>query len=986
MAKNKTIFSKTFIPVLAILLIVIGSYMLFIHQYILKSLRNNVIDVYDGQMINRRNDMENQMLKGWSALNGGAEQITKEIQKLVKERGYRLSQIKQDVNLNQDILINITDDVIDILKTGGATEIFLILDGHGSYENTDVRAGIYIRNSEPGKYAANNSNLLFERGVPVISKEWKFPLDSYWQSGFLFQEEKGNEYFFKPLQSAGESGSQDFRSLGYWNYGNIVDEKDLGILSYSVPLIGTDGTVLGVIGIGFNENILMKNYNYNERDINESRAYILAKTLDGKTFKPYVIKGESYSKISILDSHIELPDEKENGVYYMSVNAPNSMTVCVNRQDFHLYSYNTPFEEEQWSLLGVQRKEELFNSYYTVKRILDLMLLTSAIVCTVCVFWFSRFISVPIQNMVFDLRKSDPYRPIRLNKAHIEEIDELADSIEYLSIRVADAYSKISTIIQMSGSGIAVFEYKEKENLVFCSHGFYEMMGFKPLSKDNEYVDATEFRHYIQELLGQNMMQEEKVMEISLSDGEKRWVRITCSRDEGSILGVVADITADIMEKKKIEYERDYDVLTNLLNRRAFDEKLRQLKEGTKDLKQAAMLVWDLDNLKYINDTYGHSTGDAYLVAFANCLKKFDKENLISARRSGDEFITFIYGYDRAEEVKALIEEMWNLVRKAYIVLQDQRSYKIRISMGKAWYPKDTLDFDTLFQYADFAMYMVKHSRKGTMEDFNQAIYQENRILLQGQEAFHNLLEQRMVDYMLQPIVWVKDGSIYGYEMLMRSKLEIFKSPMDILRIAHSQSKLYDIEVLTWFEAMAAFVSKVREGACDENSKVFINSIANQMMNKESVELFCNTYGKYLSNIVCEVTEKEQEDEYITNEKLKLIKSWGGLVALDDYGDGYNGESTLLRISPNIVKVDMSIVKGIDKDDKRRRLVANLALYTRERGMLLLAEGIETREELKTLVSLGVQLLQGYYIAKPSYEGNPPSQEVKDELIYGYSE
>ncbi|HBV69129.1 MAG TPA: diguanylate phosphodiesterase, partial [Clostridiales bacterium] len=476
-------------------------------------------------------------------------------------------------------------------------------------------------------------------------------------------------------------------------------------------------------------------------------------------------------------------------------------------------------------------------------------------------------------------------------------------------------------------------------------------------------------------------------LEVSHSDGAGRWVRIICNRDKGSILGVVTDITADVMEKKKIEYERDYDVLTNLLNRRAFEEKLRQLKERTRNLKIASMLVWDLDNLKYVNDTYGHSTGDAYLVAFANCLKKFDKDNVVSARRSGDEFVTFIYGYDRAEQIEELIEEIWSLVQKTYIVLHDQRRYRIRISIGRAWYPKDSIDFDTLFQYADFAMYIVKHSRKGTMEDFDQAVYQENRIILQGQEAFHNLLEQKMVDYMLQPIVWAKDGSIYGYEMLMRSKLEIFKSPMDILRIAQSQSKLYDIEVLTLFEAMGTFVSKVKEGACDKDSKVFINSIANQIMSKESIELFCNTYSEYLSNFVCEMTEKEEEDESMTNDKLKLIKSWGGLVALDDYGYGYNSESTLLRISPNIVKIDMSIVRGIDKDDKRRRLVANLVLYTRERDILLLAEGIETREELKTIVSLGVQLLQGYYIAKPSYEANPPTQEVKDELLYGiYSE
>lgn len=984
MKKSKTIFSKTFVPVLAILLLVIGAYMLFINQYILKSLRDNVLVVYEEQMINRRNDMENQMLKGWSALNGGAEQITEAIEEFLDNKGYDLSQIKQDIDLNQEILINITNDMIHTLKTSGTTEVFLVLDGEGSHENNDVRAGVYIRNTEPGTYLAGNSNLLFERGVPAISKGWQLPLDSYWQAGFLLPEEEGNEYFYKPLQAAQESDNKDFRNFGYWSYGNIIDEKDLGILSYSVPLIGNDGTVFGVLGVGINENLLMKNFNYNQRDREESSAYILAKTVDGKNFTPYAIKGESYSKTSILASNIELQDENDNIVHEMVINAPNKMNVCINRQDFRFYSYNTPFEEEQWSLLGMQKKEELFSSYYMVKNILKFMLIISSLLCTMCVFWFSKFISVPIQQMVLKLRKSDPYRPIMLNKVYIEEIDELADSIKNLSARVADAYSKISTIIQMSDSGIAVFEYVEKENLMFCSQGFFEMMGYEQFAKYNEYVDATEFKHYMHDLLYEDIRQDGEVKEVSLKDGRKRWIRITSLRDEDSILGVITDVTTNILEKRKIEYERDHDVLTDLMNRRAFEEKMSDLQQGTRDLKKAAMLVWDMDNLKYVNDTYGHSIGDAYLIAFANCLKEFSKENVISARRSGDEFITFIYGYDEEVKIEELIGEMWALIQEKYITLPDRRRYKIRISMGRSWYPKDSLEFDTLFQYADFAMYMVKHNNKGTMEDFNHTDYQENRILLQGQEAFHYLLEQKMVNYMLQPIVSVEDGSIYGYEMLMRSKFDVFKSPMDVLKIAHSESKLYDVEVMTWFESMETFVAKVNEGVCDKNSKVFINSIANQIMNEENLELFNDLYGEYLSNIVCEVTEKEQENENITKEKIDIMESWGGLIALDDYGDGYNSESALLRISPNIVKIDMSIVRGVDKDDKRRRLVANLALYTKERDILLLAEGVETKEELKTLVSLGVQLLQGYYIAKPSYDGRPPAKEVIEELRAGW--
>ena len=977
MDKNKTIFAKTFIPVLVILLLVIGSFMLFIHKYVLKNLRENILVVYEEQMINRKNDMENLMFRGWNALNNSAVQVTNKIQGLVEDKGYQLSDIKHNVDLNQEILINITDYIIETLRISGTTDIFLILDGYGSYENTDVRAGIYIRNSEPESYISNNSNLLFERGIPAISKGWKLPLDIYWQSCFAINDETVNDYFFKPLQAAKESGRQDTRSFGYWSYGNIVDEKDLGILTYSIPLIGSDGTIIGVLGVGINENFLMKYYNFNELERNESRIYVLAKTTDGSNYKPYVAKGKSYIKTNILPPDIILADESDNGVYYIdSLFNTNS---CVSLQEFRLYHYNTPFKNEKWALIGVQNEEELFSNFYIVQRVLNLLLLISTIICTMCVFWFSRFISVPIQNMVSSLRKSDPNKPIRLNKTHINEIDELAESIENLSIRVAEGYSKISTIIQLSGLGIAVFEYKEKENLVFCSNSFFEMIGYEDISESNTYIDTTVFNKDVQALFKQDKILENNKMAISLPNGKKRWFKVAYKHSENAILGLVTDITTDVIEKRKIEVERDYDVLTNLFNRRAFEEKLRQLKQHPRDLKIGAMLVWDLDNLKYVNDTYGHNAGDDYLIAFANCLIKFKSDNVVSARRSGDEFITFIYGYDRIEEIEKLIEEIWGVIQNTYIILHDQSKYEIRVSMGRAWYPKDAIDFNTLFYYADFALYVAKNNNKGKMEIFNRAYYQKNKILTQGQEAFYELLEKRMVNYMMQPIVCVKDGSIYGYEMLMRSKLELFKNPMDILSIAYSNSKLYDIETITWFEAMKAFVTKINEGICNKNSKVFINSIANQIMKNKDIELFSKTYREYLSNIVCEVTENELNNKFIAKEKKDLMKNWGALVAIDKYK--YNNKATLNIISPDIVKIDMDLIRGIDQDDEKKKIISNLAYYTKERNMLLLAQGIETKKELETLVSLGVDLVQGYYIAEPSYEGKAPSQEVKDELL-----
>jgi diguanylate cyclase (GGDEF)-like protein len=598
MDKSRTIFKKIFVPVLAILLIVVGLFMLFINSYILKNLRTNIFAAYEEQIANHKNYLESSLLRKQNALNQGAEQVRWKIEELVKAKGYKLSDIRYNADLNQDILDNMADSIIDTLSISDATDIFLILDGYGSYDNTQMRAGIYIRNSEPGTYVPNYGNLIYERGISTISKRLKLPLDIYWQPGFLFEDEESSDFFFRPLLKAKESGSLNFRNFAYWTY--IINERDFGVLSCSVPLIGSKGEVFGVMGIGINENNLMKGYSYNGLNRNSSRAYILAKTTDGLNYKPYFIKGEYYDKASILSQNISLPSQSENGVFYVNTGAPYNDEICLNSQELKLYSYNGPFENEKWALLGIQKTDELLANYYFVENSLSSIMLIAALICIVCVFLFSRFISVPIQQMVSSLRKSDPNTPIRLQKTYIDEIDELAESIENLSARLS----------------------------------------------------------------------------------------------------------------KRIEKERDYDILTNLLSRRGFENRLRQLVKRQVDLKTGAMLVWDLDDLKLINDNFGHCIGDNYLIAFANCLKKFNCENVISARRSGDEFVTFIYGYDSIEEIEILIEEIWKVVNSTYIDLSGHHRSKINISMGKAWYPKDSDDFDTLFLYADSAMYEAKNKKK----------------------------------------------------------------------------------------------------------------------------------------------------------------------------------------------------------------------------------------------------------------------------------
>lgn len=979
----RTIFFRTFLPIFTVLFLIIGIYTIVLQQNSLTYLKTNADDFFAEQVMTRMVYLQNEMTTRWSSIEESAAKITEQVEQKAKQEGLSLAEIGNHSDFSQTLLQEITQNILLTLQSCGATDIFVVLDGQEEVNTTHTSPGIYLRNNNPESYTGNNQNILFERGMPSISKTWKFPLDTFWEANFTIDPKDPNDSFFtKPIEAARQHESANPKDFSYWNFGHPIKSSNLGVLTYSLPLIASDGTVFGVMGIGVSDSYFAKLINAKElgTQTTASGAYLFAKTLDGVTFEPVIFNGMMYNKTQFLNQTFTVSAPEAGGAEYLLAEGQTKSALRANKQMLTMYSHNTPFEQEQWYLIDIQNEQDLYDVYYTARHMLFILALSAIGLSLLGVYFTSRLLSNPISRLIDQLRQSDANRPIHLQRVKIEEVDELAVSIEVLSERVAAAFSKISTIIQMSESGIGVFEYKQEENLVFCSRTLYEMLEWTPIVDSNAYIDGTEFSKRLQELERFRLNSEPELLEIPQQSGGKKWFKLNQIQDDSSLLGVLTDVTSSILEKRQIEYERDFDILTNTYNRRGFEDRVQQLFEQPEALGHAVFIVWDLDNLKFVNDAYGHTLGDAYIIALAESLKRFDSKKVLSARRSGDEFVTFVYGNRSPEEALSIVSKIWEETKSASILLPSGNPYRVRVSAGIACYPTDSTQLNELFQYADFAMYTAKHNRKGTLESFDPSLYDENKILLQGQEEFHNLLEKRLIRYLLQPIISVANANIYGYEMLMRSTVEVFRSPLDILRMAHAQFKLYDVEVLTWFEAMKTFAQLNEYGLLAPNSKVFINSIANQVLKPDMAQLFARTYPSYLPRIVCEFTEEYQRNTQMMIAKTEMLQEWDAMIAIDDYGCGYNSESVLLEVSPHIVKIDMNIVRSIDTDGDRKHLVENLIAYAKKRGILVLGEGVETREEVETLVGLGVDLLQGYYFAKPSVNGALPNAAVLKEL------
>ena len=276
-------------------------------------------------------------------------------------------------------------------------------------------------------------------------------------------------------------------------------------------------------------------------------------------------------------------------------------------------------------------------------------------------------------------------------------------------------------------------------------------------------------------------------------------------------------------------------------------------------------------------------------------------------------------------------------------------------------------DLDTLKKYADFAMYEVKHSTKGEIREFDMERYRVGVYAMEQRSDFEKLIRERRVDYDFQPIVSAHDGHVVAYEALMRPQLPTLRSPLTVMQLASEMGRMYDIEKLTLFRACECYEELKAAGKLDADALIFVNSIASVSLSDEDWASYCEAHSATLPKLVVEITEEEEMNERELERKRDFLGS-PGAFALDDYGSGYSNGNSLLTVAPKYVKVDIAIIRGIDTDADKQQFLKTLIDYARPRGIYVLAEGVETLSELRKVLEMGVDLLQGYCLACPAAE------------------
>lgn len=526
--------------------------------------------------------------------------------------------------------------------------------------------------------------------------------------------------------------------------------------------------------------------------------------------------------------------------------------------------------------------------------------------------------------------------------------------------------TKFLRIMEMASVEIGGYELRFDTGSVFYTENFFSILGI-PLSAELP-MNIEKFREILKEYTEKNLYKTKsgstKLYCIRIPEKGVRYVRMEVKNENWVQIGLVEDVTVSMRERLRIEHERDYDTLTGLYNRRAFKRESESIFGRRKKIRHAAFIMLDLDNLKYINDTFGHDWGDEYIRQAGMCLEEGTPKGTLCAHISGDEFNILFYGYESQNAIRKEISKLKREISSRIIRLPDGQEFHLSISGGIAWYPEDSNGLGVMRKHADFAMYQVKQTDKGRIAEFDQKAYEEKYRDSQIRKEFHRFVKEELVTYYFQPIISAKTGKIEAYEALMRANLPILKRPDVVMKIAREEGALREIERMTMFRATEAFADLREKKRIKGDALLFINSIASQhMAAKDEIE-FNNRYAELQKQIVIEITEEESID-YHALETKKNALGFEGAFALDDYGSGYSNEKSLLDLAPKYIKVDLSIIRDIDTDPDKQQIVENIVAYAHKRDMKIVAEGLETPEEIQKVLELEVDLLQGFYLARP---------------------
>lgn len=420
-----------------------------------------------------------------------------------------------------------------------------------------------------------------------------------------------------------------------------------------------------------------------------------------------------------------------------------------------------------------------------------------------------------------------------------------------------------------------------------------------------------------------------------------------------------------------LEEMQYHDPVTGVLNLKGLVKRINELYPIWKE-RAIAVSVYNIPKYQFIYENYGLKDVEETVQLTADALRMANPQDTVTARISDDSFCII----NEAEDQGAAGLIINDSVRAFYRFIESfnktqDKEYFVEVNCGcttaaAGW----NNDMKTYIKVAMGELYLNRLKQGG-----GKAL-KERKTAKDTYQLFETLLSENLFYYVFQPIVSAKTGEIYGYEALMRTPPEIGLRPDEILDIAEEYGRLYEVEYATFNNVLTYANGHL---TLFKDKHIFINSIPGYFIEGKDKEQLVKQYSDQLSRCTIEITERDETTAEEISRIMNLTDQGEPCqFAVDDYGTGYSNIVNLLRYKPNVIKIDRYLITEIQNDVNKQMFVKNTVEFAEQNNIQCLAEGVETKEELETVISYGVDLIQGYYTAMPSEQ---VIQEIDPKIV-----
>lgn len=454
----------------------------------------------------------------------------------------------------------------------------------------------------------------------------------------------------------------------------------------------------------------------------------------------------------------------------------------------------------------------------------------------------------------------------------------------------------------------------------------------------------------------------------------------TVKNDKGEIANYVSifmDITKHKEAEAYIHHMANFDQLTGLANRNLLDDRLSQvIFHAQRHNSTLAVMFLDLDNFKDINDGLGHAIGDQLLKSVAERLVSCVREDDTVARQGGDEFIIVLSEISDADNLVVIAKKLIQSLSAPFCF--DGQEVFISVSIGIASYPSDGTDKDVLLKNADAAMYCAKENGRNCFRFYTAELNEAASRKLEIQNGLRYAIERNELVLHYQPQLNLETGEITGLEALVRwqNPEKGLIAPNLFIPVAEESGLI--VQMGQWILLTACTDAKRWH---DKGLKVSMSVNVSGRQFKESNFVSSVARALLMSGFDAEYLELELTESILINQQesisnaLSSLKSMGVKLALDDFGTGYSSLSYLKHFPLDRIKIDQSFVRDVLTDHEDAAIVNTIISLANGLGLEVIAEGVETEEQLVFLGEHHCKNIQGYYLSRPK-----PGDEITDFL------